>query len=193
MAMFICYFVIMHQKIDLIKASVEDEITSSVLGGSLVDRKKYSLSGDIYIENNRESLKNFEEIFSYMEDLNGFEADGSTAGKITHPYFDFEKPDNQVIIKKYIVYNVPLEPNTEGHYIGEQYIYEDGAWKKENKECNYGSGFGTPTENAVVRTPLGAEIKQTAVYVEIEMPLKIGFFNIRNTVTKKQTVYIESI
>ena len=199
MAMFICYFLLTHNKIELIKASIEDEITSAILSGSLVDRRKYSQLNIIYIEDKETSLDNFEKIFGYTEGLAPYDTnlfvDGEIGGPQTHPYFDFDPDDEtkKVKILEYIIYNVPTEPNADGDYIGEKFVFKDNQWSSEDLACNFGRDFGTDTEQSYIQTPLGENVTKTCVYIKMEMPLKVGFFNIKNTVTKEQTVLIELI
>ena len=199
MVMFLCYFQLTYQKIELVKSSVEDEIVSAVLSGSVVDREIYSITGNIYVTDKQKSLKNFEEIFSYVENLsvldskgNAFNSKGEAVGLLTHPYFDFED-ENKIKILEYTIYNVPLRANSEGDYIGEIYTFKNGSWSVVNTNCNYGKHIGETGETLYITTPLGEPVGKTAVYVELELPLKIGFFNIRNTVKKAQLVSIESL
>lgn len=188
MALYIMLLLVAFLRIDYSKQSLEDSITGAAMAGATVDRQRYSLTNNIYIQEPNTALSTFERIFGKTEGLVFTDHKGRSVGK-TKSYYNLED-GKTVNIKRFIIYNIPSEPDESGHYIGEQYIWEDGAWKVAIKDMDYGK-IGDDSTLAV-KTPFGENVDKTGIYVELEIPLRAGIMGIKNTIKKGQLIFIET-
>lgn len=192
MTMFICYFVLMFQKLNFIRNSLEDEITSAALSGLIINLDSYAITANLDLIREEDSLKNFEDIFAYSEGLEAFDSSGQTYGSPDHVYFDFEDPDNRVSLIEYTMYEINKEPDASGRYMGEIHTFKNGTWTHQT-DCNFGTGLGTADKNLLITTSAGEKVERTGIYINIKVPIKTGYFGIRNYVDKKQFVAVEYI
>ncbi len=188
MAIYIMLLLAAFLKIDYSKQSLEDSITGAVMAGATVDRQRYSLTNNIYIQEPNAALQTFERFFGKAEGLTFSNHKGKSSGK-TKSYYNLVS-GKTVNIKRFIIYNVPAEPNASGHYIGEIYTWENGAWKISVKNKDFGKIGNDST--LTVQTPFGEKVDKTGVYVELEIPVKAGILGISNTINKGQLVFIET-
>lgn len=182
----IVFLMMAHEKINQINASIEDIITSSALSAAILDRDRYAITGDIYINDNQECLSNYEAMFAFNEGINDFNSVAEVSGDNSHPYIDFLSGNIKIL--KFIVYNIPKYPQSTGDFIGEQYTYQNQHWASLTT-VNYGNLSTTK----YIKDPLNNDIMETSIYVEMEIPIKLGFFGIKGTITKAQTVAIQHI
>lgn len=214
-SMSMIFLIFTHQIINKINYSIEDAMTYSVLGAATIDKERLAVTGDVYVDDYQKCFNTFCSLFSKNTGCDLF-IGGEAGGSDEHRFFDFS--DNKKIkIKKFIIYDVPTDSSFDErfknpdpidglrHMRGEIHSYIDGNWSITEYTEIPGSGVLYYTidsaQNAhyFVKTPdiptksgskQNVEITQTSIFVEMEIPLKVKFFNIRGTTTKCQIINI---
>ena len=209
-----------HEIINQVNYEIEDAITYSALGAATIDKERFAITNDIYVDDYAKCLKTFEELFSENTGCGDF-IEGEASGDLSHGYFDFSE-DKRIKIKKFIIYDVPTVEGKDGGYLsvytdpddptiyamrGEKYTYSDKSWASSERVMGipdsgtlYYTFDGTNKQffeqSPDIKTRTGGTINvpitKTCIYVEMEIPLKIKFFDIHATTTKSQIINIEN-
>ena len=205
----LCLLSYTYRIIDKARISVEDAITFSALGAALVDNSRNAITGDLYIEDANECYENYCSLFSENTGCGEF-INGEASGDTNHLFFDFSD-GKKIKIKKFIIYNIPNQKSMNEEttaldpcFWGEKYVFENGVYNVSQSfgsnevgigYYSYGSGDIPVEVSPDIRTRSGTTITQdinkTSIFVEMEIPIRIGFMNIKGTITKSQIVNIE--
>ena len=201
-----CFLILAHNVINKVNYSLEDSITFSTLGAALVDKDRYAITGDMYVKDAQECFDNFCDLFSENTGCGKF-INGEASGSEDHRFFDFSD-GKKIKITKFIIYNIPANKsvNTDLSPVeawwGERYPFYNGSlgvYDGSNEDGigrhSYGSEEKPIEMSPEVETKDGGKktvpITSTSIFVEMEIPIKIGIFNIKGTITKTQIINIE--
>lgn len=212
----LCLIIFARSTVLSVNRFVEDTITSSVLGAALVDRDRYAIMGDVYIDNPNTCYQNFCNLFSKNAQTDAF-SNGTAYGSEDHPFIDFGD-GNYVKINKFIIYDIPhkgvYNPTTGKYELrGEKHSLAGTIMSTGSDSDGVGNYiYGTyddidnityteksPKMTTATGTEEDVTITKTCIFVEMEIPLRINFRNpftqekIEGTVIKAQLIDIEKV